>query len=48
MDFRIWGRGVVGVQLRLCKFKKLPPKWADFVIKGFEFVLLNGRLEVAA
>ena len=48
MDSRVWGRGVVGVQSRVCKLENLPPKWADFGIKGFGFVRLNGRLEVAA
>ena len=38
----------MGVQLRVCKLKKFPPKWADFVIKVFGFVRLNGRLEMVA
>ena len=42
------GRGVVGVQLRACKLEKFAPKVGGFCNKGFGFVRLNGRLEVAA
>ena len=48
MDFRVWGRGVVGVQLKVCKLEKFAPKVDGFCNKGFGFVRLNGQLKVAA
>ena len=35
------------MQLRVCKLEKFAPKVGKFCNKGFGFVRLNGRLEMA-